>query len=372
MKLRSTTPALKRFATRSTLVAAAVVLTITPSLTVYADQFDDKINAIQTQISGYQAQAAQLSQQAQSLSATVANLQAQQDTVQAQINLSQAKYDQLIAQIKETEDKIIRNQDVLGATISDLYVDSKVSPVEMLASSKNIGDYLDQQEYRSSVRDQVESTIREIKALKKSLEQKKVDAERVLNDQKSQRATLEAKKAEQAQLLAETQGNEAAFQGLIGAKNSEVGSLRAQQRAANARFIGGAGNGPACGGGYPAQWCEVPQDSVVDNWGMYNRECVSYTAFRVAASGRYMPYWGGRGNANEWDEAARADGIPVDGSPRAGDVAISNTGGYGHAMYVESVNGDGTINISQYNVSLNGTYSTRSGLSTGGLVFIHF
>lgn len=104
---------------------------------------------------------------------------------------------------------------------------------------------------------------------------------------------------------------------------------------------------------------------------MYNRECVSYTAFRVAASGRNMPYWGGIGNANQWDENADRAGIPNDGNPRAGDVAISNRGAYGHAMYVESVNANGTINISQYNASLNGRYSTNT-IDPSGLVFIHF
>ena len=108
-----------------------------------------------------------------------------------------------------------------------------------------------------------------------------------------------------------------------------------------------------------------------DNWGMYNRECVSYTAFRVAASGRHMPYWGGSGNANQWDDNARAAGIPVDGNPRVGDVAISNAGYYGHAMYVEAVHGDGTISISQYNADWRGTYSTNR-ISIGSLVFIHF
>ena len=104
---------------------------------------------------------------------------------------------------------------------------------------------------------------------------------------------------------------------------------------------------------------------------MYNRECVSYAAFKVAQSGRNMPYWGGQGNAYQWDGNARSEGIPVDSSPRAGDVAISHAGGLGHAMYVESVNANGTINISQYNVDWSGTYSTNT-ITPGGLYFIHF
>ena len=101
----------------------------------------------------------------------VNELQTQQNTIQAQINLSKTKYDQLVAQIKDTEQKIISNQGVLKETIGDLYVSSNVSPIEMLASSRNIGDYLDQQEYRTGIQDRVESAISEIKSLKKQLEQ---------------------------------------------------------------------------------------------------------------------------------------------------------------------------------------------------------
>ena len=72
-----------------------------------------------------------------------------------------------MAQIKDTEQKIISNQGVLKETIGDLYVSSNVSPIEMLAS-RNIGDYLDQQEYRTGIQDRVESAISEIKSLKSS------------------------------------------------------------------------------------------------------------------------------------------------------------------------------------------------------------
>jgi surface antigen len=119
-------------------------------------------------------------------------------------------------------------------------------------------------------------------------------------------------------------------------------------------------------------------DSVIDAWGMYNRECVSYTAFKVhqdylaGRNNRDMPYWGGIGNANQWDNNAYAYGIPVDNNPTPGAIAVSNSGFYGHVMYVESVNGDGTFNISQYNANLDGRYSTRNNVSRAGLVFIHF
>ena len=136
-------------------------------------------------------------------------------------------------------------------------------------------------------------------------------------------------------------------------------------------------------GGYPASsrspwggnWgTDYPIDNTIDNWGMYNRECVSYTAWKVAASGRRMPYWGGRGNANQWPSSAQADGIPTGSTPRVGSVAIRMSGYYGHAMYVERINNDGTVHVSQFNWLVNGQSGRYSemDISSYGLVFVYF
>jgi surface antigen len=63
------------------------------------------------------------------------------------------------------------------------------------------------------------------------------------------------------------------------------------------------------------------------------------------------------GNAKDWVYAASNRGIPVYREPKPGDVAISTAGAWGHAMYVEAVSGDVML-ISQYNVNLDGRYST--------------
>jgi surface antigen len=99
---------------------------------------------------------------------------------------------------------------------------------------------------------------------------------------------------------------------------------------------------------------------------MYNRECVSYTAWKVYQKNGYMPYWGGVGNANQWPGNARRAGIPTGSTPRAGSVGVISSGYYGHVVWIESVNGDGTINISQYNELLAsgwGQYSERYGVN---------
>lgn len=68
------------------------------------------------------------------------------------------------------------------------------------------------------------------------------------------------------------------------------------------------------------------------------------------------------GNANTWYSRAAAQGMAVGSSPRPGAVGTTTRGALGHVVYVESVNGDGSINISEMNAPTFGvtTYRTAS------------
>lgn len=371
----STTTPFRKVLASSVLFAGAALMALSTPLSVFGisvAELGEQIRQKEAEVGQYQAEAGRLQAQADTLQNKINAINAQKQAIQAQIDLNQAKHDQLVAEIDETQKKIDKQKEILGDTLANLYVDAEVSSLELIASSSSIGDYMDKQEYRSAIRDKLNQSIKKVRELRQQLSDKKVEVERVLADQQAQRQMLAAQEAEQARLLEQTRGEEAAYQNLIAQRSSEISSLQAQQAALNARFTGGAaGSGPACGGGYPARWCEIPMDSAVDSWGMYNRQCVSYTAWKVASTGRYMPYWGGIGNANQWDDNARAQGIPTGSTPQPGSVAISNAGYYGHAMYVESVNSDGSINISQYNAGWDGRYSTAT-IEPYGLVFIYF
>ena len=359
------------------LSAAALVVSI-PLTAVQADQFDDQIRALQGEVNNLQGQAAQFRQQADTLQNQLNALTAEANALQHEIDLNNAKLAQLNQQIADTEKKIANQQAVLGENLVAIYLDKSVTPIEILASSNSISDFIDKQEYRDTIRSQLQDSITLVKKLKEDLNKQKKDVENVLADQNERRQALAAKQTEQANLLAQTQGQEAAYQAQAAARNDRIKQLRMEQAAANAKWGGNISYGPNCAGGYsgPWNWCNAPLDAYVDNWGMYSRECVSYTAFKVWQSGRHMPYWGGRGNANQWPGNARAAGIPVDRSPRVGDVAVWPVGYYGHVMYVEAVSGDGSIYISEYNFDWTGRYSERT-ISANtwraqGFEFIHF
>lgn len=133
--------------------------------------------------------------------------------------------------------------------------------------------------------------------------------------------------------------------------------------------------GVAAKGGYSPVMDAAPLDSMVDAWGMYSRECVSYTAWKVAHDKfpSDMPRWGGvdnqpdvpgaqTGYAKYWAENGRVAGYRVDKIPAQGSVIAWTTNGtehstYGHVAYVDKVLDDGSIVISQYNNAGTGEFS---------------
>ncbi|HEY5442659.1 MAG TPA: CHAP domain-containing protein [Candidatus Saccharimonadales bacterium] len=357
-------------------LAVALACLIGGAAIVHADQFDTQINTLSNDSASKAGLLNGLESQANSYQQQIDQYQAQIDDIQSKLAANQSQQAQLQQQIADDQAQIAQKKDQVSAAVKAMYIDGQTSTIEELASSKDLSDYVDKEEYRNTVQNQLTDKIKAIGVLQAQQQAKKQQIDDLVTSEKAQNSQLGSDQSQQGQLLSYNEGQQSVYNQQISANSSAIAKLRQQQIAANARFssggsVGPPGSGPTCGGGYPSVWCNAPQDSIIDSWGMYNRECVSYTAFKVAASGRSMPYWGGRGNANQWVDDAQSAGIPVDHSPRAGDVAISLAGAFGHAMYVESVNGNGTINISQYNVNLDGRYSTNT-ISVGSLYFIHF
>ncbi|OLZ53078.1 hypothetical protein BS329_09580 [Amycolatopsis coloradensis] len=106
---------------------------------------------------------------------------------------------------------------------------------------------------------------------------------------------------------------------------------------------------------YPAQWRSAVQDSLLDSWGYYNRECTSCVAWRLHARNSFeMPR--AIGNAGAWGSWSGQRGYAVNGIPAVGAIAESA----GHVAWVEAVNGDGTVTLEEYNQNFQGTYGRRT------------
>jgi surface antigen len=344
---------------------------------VLADQYQDQINALQAQNATSRAALSDLQSQAESYADAILKLQQQIDGLQASISQNMAVQADLQRQIAEAQAEIDRQRGILASDVKAMYVDGTPSSLEILATSKNLSDFVDKQEYRTRVQSKLQDTLKKIADLQKQLQVQKAKVEQLIKDMQIQQAQLDGDRAKQAEMLSMNESQQAEYNAQITSNNGKVAELRAQQAAAN-RQLGGGSNGVAAGdpghGGYPAYLDNAAQDSLIDPWGMYNRECVSYTAWKVHQTYGYMPYWGGVGNANQWPGNAARAGIPTGSTPRVGSVAVWNVGYYGHVMWVEAVNSDGSIWISQYNYDFNGHYSEMrvSASMAANLTYIYF
>lgn len=75
--------------------------------------------------------------------------------------------------------------------------------------------------------------------------------------------------------------------------------------------------------------------------------CTWWVASRRAQVGKPLP--SNLGNASSWPYIGRLAGLPEGNVPRQYAAAVTSTAGEGHVVFVESVNADGSIVISEMN-----------------------
>lgn len=337
---------------------------------------EDQVRALQQENSSNRKAVSDLLQVATSYQNAIEQLQTQINQLQTQITENENQKKALEDQIAELQRELERQKYVLGKNIKAMYVGENMSTIEMLATSKDLGDFVDKSAYRNAVQRQIQDTLDSIATLQNDLGTKKTQIEILLSSLQSQRATVANAKAEQANLLAMNQQQQADFNAKTKSNSAKIADLnrqiQAQRTANNSGIVPDGGvyfirvpgqvNAfnpdlyPYKNAGFSMQlgpcsfydsWPDSP-----DGWGYCTRQCVSYTAWAVGASGRTIPkFWG---NAKNWVNNAPASWVHRD--PQPGDLAITTSGTWGHAMYVEQVEGN-KIFVSQYNQQLTGKFS---------------
>lgn len=339
--------------------------------TVQAEASCSSISDCTNQINANRAAVTDLKNQAVSYKDAVSRLQSQIDIVQAQIADSKRQQADLEKQINDAQAQLDYQKSVLSEILRTMYIDGQISTIEALATSNNLSEYVDKEEYRRQVTNQIKDTLKTIADLQATLQVQKAQVNSLLAQQQSQSSQLANDQTQQSELLAYNQSQQASFNAQTAANQSKLNALIAAQRTANTSSSGGyyflrfEGNThafnpssyPYANAGFSMSTAPGCNDNDgPDKWLYCTRQCVSYVAWAVEASGRQAPT--GWGDAKKWVARAKAAGVPVYNTPAPGDVAISTAGTWGHAMYVESVSDD-KIYVSQYNQQLNGQLSTQ-------------
>ena len=353
---------------------------------VNADRYQEQIDNLRSQNSEAEKKVDELEVQASTLEGVIAELQGRINGLEQQIRKNQAVSDDLKQQIVVAEAELAKQKDLLGQNIKAMYMEGQISTIEMLATSKDLSQFVDKQQYREVVESRIKAQVDKITDLKLQLKTQRERIEQLIKEDTILRQNIATQKAEQDRLLGLNQSERNNYNQSIQNNNKEITELRRLQYLENVRLFGGGG-GVVGGGGYPwgnapclgtgqvAGWCpgyEWGYNGSYNNWatgGYAFRNCTDWVAYRVNSTGRHVP--SGLGNANSWDNRAPSYGFTVSSTPREGAAAVSNSGYYGHVMYVESVNSDGTITISDYNRAGPGEYGVKS-ISPSGLSFVYF
>ncbi|MEQ6002346.1 LysM peptidoglycan-binding domain-containing protein [Staphylococcus saccharolyticus] len=109
-----------------------------------------------------------------------------------------------------------------------------------------------------------------------------------------------------------------------------------------------ASNSSSNGGYYTPVFCHQN----LYTWG----QCTWHVFNRRSEIGKGIStYWW---NANNWDNASVADGYTIDYRPTVGSIAQTDAGYYGHVAFVERINSNGSILVSEMNWSAAPGYVT--------------
>ena len=267
-----------------------------------------------------------------------------------------AQVNELNIKIEETQKKLVEEQSALAELLINMHFEGDAEPIQILASANSISDLAEKQARNDVVKQQISATAKKVKDTKIALENDKKTVEELLAQQKAAKQQLVAKRAEQQALLDKYKNDAAAYASVAKeAREAQRAAERAEQEAHPERYSGSMYSGVNT---YPWQGdCPQKQDWYGTVWqghyiGGYVCECVSYVGWKAYEAYGLVLAWG---NAYNWDNRGRALGYRVDHNPEGDSIGQIDGGQYGHVFWVESVNADGSINVTEYN----NAYATR-------------
>ena len=280
----------------------------------------------------------------------VAELSSEIAGKEAEIAGTQAEVDALKEQIRQTEIKLNEEQEALAELLINMHFESDAEPIRILAGSTSISDLAEKAAREEVVKSQISASATAVRQAKEKLEADKEEVEELLAQLKTARATLVSKRSEQ-QALVDKYANDAEAYAEVAkaAQEAQREAERKEQEEHPERYAGNVYTGINT---YPWQEdCPGSQDNYGTTVngryiGGYVCECVSYVGWKAYEEYDLYLAWG---NAYNWDNRARALGYTVDHNPEAGSIGQIDAGTYGHVFWVESVEADGSINVTEYN-----------------------
>lgn len=323
------------------------------------------------QVEQKKREAATLQQAIGEIDEDINDTQSQLLNTEEQIVVTNKVIGELASQIANQQLQLDDYSQRLKSAYVTLYELSRTSPLEVLLNSQTLSEVVSYGQYVQAVQGQLQRQITDVNSLIDDLNGKKNQGENQkaslveLNSQLAKsKASLGGRRQQKDYLLTATQGEQAKYELLLQQLQTEQENLG--QEIYEARKLFSSGEQILIGGGnYP--WASEPNTYAVDPWLFYKRQCTSYAAWKFQSHyGRvFYNTRPGQGSAWNWPALAGDQGYLVSTIPTVNSLVswpIGPSRPYGHVAWVMAVNGDGTIDISEYNWVLARGYSERRGV----------
>jgi len=336
------------------------------------DQLSEKLEKAESSSKTKQKEIQSLTQQIGSLENDIKETESKIAQTSDEISQTESEINDLVGQVKQKTDELNKLKKKINASLIEIYRFSSRSDWELLLSSGNLGDSSNQVKYVEAIQIQVKSMYNKLLDIKEDLdrekatqEAKKEELDNLKQRQEEYKQGSEYQVSQKDKLKNMTEQQKVEYdalviqlQGEIANISNEIYNERLRQAGESSWQLGGGGSGYPFGCGS------------IDPWKFYACQCTSYAAwYWNAVLGKpWTNTRPGSGSAYNWPALAQDQGYTVSGTPRAGAIISWGTGLYsgdqwGHVAIVESVNSDGTINLSEYNYVYREGFSRRNNVN---------
>lgn len=192
------------------------------------NELQQKSAELRAQIAENQRIAAEHHDRAKTLQSKINELNAEIAVVNQQIELLSLQIRELELKIEETNRELARQRNVLGENIRAMYFEGDISTIEILATSKDLSEFVDKEQYRTAVQAKIKATVDTINILKAELNAKQEEIKQLLAQQQAQRQQLADKRAEQQRLLEATRGEESRYQAILAKQRKQLAEAEAE------------------------------------------------------------------------------------------------------------------------------------------------
>ncbi len=338
------------------------------------------------------SKAADATANANTLEGEIARLNSEIAVLEAEINTQQIAAEELKKQIEFNQAKLEQDQVALAELLVDMHFNKNTSTIMILAGSNSISDFTEKESRQDTVKTQVAIAADEVKKLKEELEGQKIQVEAIIERLGEKRTEIANYKARQAELMNKYRDDASAY------ANDAEEARKIKEREIQAEIDrhvrergGGVITDPGLNSYAPALAAQKGMYCPNSNWryiGYCNGntmftggcvcECTSYAGFKarerwgvVISSWGDAKYWGGSARAAGYRTTTYAE-AQASGKGVTHTVGYSVLGTWGHVIWVEKDNGNGTINISEYNGAQTANFSYVTNVSAYKYNYIHF